>query len=95
MEAQSISAFAVGALDRFDAPAHLCVLLKAWGGMSRDERRSSEGQAIAAEVRGIGKAAAYFGGWAGMQRLDHAVAAAGGLNSHLNDLWDGIGAWCA
>lgn len=81
--------------DRSDAPARLAELLKAWDAMTRADRESHEGRVLIAEVRGFGQAAAYFAGWEGMQNLDRAVAQAGGPNGHLNELWDGIGVWCA
>lgn len=82
-------------IDRFDAPGRLAELLQAWHAMSPADKAGEAGRAVLAEIRGMGQAAAYFGGWEAMQQLDTAVSLVGGPTDLLNELWDGIGAWVA
>jgi len=84
-----------GNLDRFDVVARLAELLRAWNTMPSEERRSEAGRVTLAEVRGIGEAAAYFGGFDAMQALDRHVSRTGAPNHHLNGMWDLIGGWVA
>lgn len=79
--------------DQFDVPARLASLLLSWAALSSEARLAQAGRVIEAEIRGIGEAAAFFGGWTAMEELDRAVTEAGAPNNYLGSMWDGIGIW--
>lgn len=79
--------------DQFDLPARLAQLLDIWASLTPEARAADAGQRVEAEIRGIGQAAAYFGGWEAMKGLDEAAATTGAPTVHLGRMWHGIGVW--
>lgn len=72
-------------------------LMQLRGGTSVEA--TSELDLVRAQIRLIGRTAAFFGGFGGMSKLHDACEEATGnrneIGGVLNGAWDGIDNWCA
>lgn len=84
---------------RDDAVSSLVKLVRDYDQRICKSSDDPELKVIVAQIRAMGHAASFFGGFDGMTALHDAAEAATGkrndIGYRLNHLWDGIGGWLA